>query len=62
MLEADGGYRLWHNKPDDDQGLAAAQKNGLALQLGIWYSQRIEQRELARTCDELRQGLNRWRS
>ena len=61
-LESDGGYRLWNNDPDAEQVPPAVQQDGLALQLGIWYSERIEQRELARTCDELRQGLERWRS
>ena len=35
---------------------------GLALQLGRWYRQRLDQRDLSRTSQELLHRLGRWRS
>ena len=57
----DEGYRVWASHPDqsdDSQG----NEGNLALALGRWYRTRIDQRDLHRACDELRQRLSRWRS
>ena len=60
-LKGDGGYQVWSNQPDGSSD--AERKDGdLALALGRWYRTRIDQRDLQRACDELRQRLSRWRS
>ena len=39
----------------------AVSASGLALKLGSWYRQRLDQREITRTCQELMHRLGRWR-
>jgi len=60
VLDAEG-YRVWSNHPDQS-GLTECNEGNLALTLGHWYRTRIDQRDLQRACDELRQRLSRWRS
>ena len=55
------GYRVWSSHPDQS-GDAEGNEGNLALALGHWYRARIDQRDLQRACDELRQRLSRWRS
>ncbi len=59
-LKGDEGYQVWSSQPDRSSD---AEGNGgdLALALGHWYRTRIDQRDLQRACDELRQRLSRWR-
>ena len=59
-LKGDEGYQVWTSQPDRSSD---AEGNGgdLALALGHWYRTRIDQRDLQRACDELRQRLRRWR-
>ena len=59
-LKGDEGYQVWSSQPDRSSD---AEGNGgdLALALGHWYRTRIDQRDLQRACEELRQRLSRWR-
>ena len=55
QLQEGGRYQVWGQ--DKDRG-----KPGLALALGRWYREQLDQRTLSRKSDEVRQRLERWRS
>ncbi len=55
------GYQVWSSQPDRS-GDTERKDGDLALALGHWYRTRIDERDLQRACDELRQRLSRWRS
>ena len=59
-LKGEEGYQVWSSHVDRS-GDAEGNEGGLALALGHWYRSRIDQRDLQRACDELRQRLSRWR-
>ena len=54
QLQDDGRYQVWGT--DEDKG-----EPGLALALGRWYREQLDQRALSRKSDEVRQRLERWR-
>ena len=60
-LKGDAGYQVWSSQPDRS-GDNERNDGDLALALGHWYRTRIDERDLQRACDELRQRLSRWRS
>lgn len=54
QLQEDGRYRVWGTGQDSGEP-------GLALVLGRWYREQLDQRALSRRSDEVRQRLERWR-
>ena len=60
--DGDGGYSI-HVVPSSDLTVTASSAQAdLALQLGNWYRERLDRRELNRTCQELIQRLQRWKT
>ena len=58
----DGGYSIHVVPPSDTTAPASSAQADLALQLGNWYRERLDRRELNRTCQELIQRLQRWKT
>ena len=58
----DGGYSIHVVPPSDTTAPASSAQADLALQLGNWYRERLDRRELDRTCQELIQRLQRWKT
>ena len=56
--QSDGSYGL---SPQTTADLPTTPTDGLALQLGHWYRERLDQRDLSRACQELMHRLGRWR-
>ena len=56
--QSDGSYGL---SPQTTADLPTTPTTGLALQLGHWYRERLDQRDLSRACQELMHRLGRWR-
>ena len=56
--QSDGSYGL---SPQTTADLPTTPTAGLALQLGHWYRERLDQRDLSRACQELMHRLGRWR-
>jgi len=56
--QSDGSYGLSLQTTAD---LPTTPSAGLALQLGHWYRERLDQRDLSRACQELMHRLGRWR-
>ena len=56
--QSDGSYGLSLQTTAD---LPTTPTDGLALQLGHWYRERLDQRDLSRACQELMHRLGRWR-
>ena len=59
--DGDGGYTIGVVHPTDPKAKEPSTSNGLALDLGHWYRERLDKRDLDRTCQELIQRLQRWR-
>ena len=60
--DGDGGYSIHVVPPSDTTATASSAQADLALQLGNWYRERLDRRELDRTCQELIQRLQRWKT
>ena len=55
VLTPSGGYSVW-SESDDSQPT----RPPLALALGCWYNERLNQRQLSQQLHEVRQRLQRW--
>ena len=60
--DGDGGYSIHVVPTSDATATASSAQADLALQLGNWYRERLDRRELNRTCQELIQRLQRWKT
>ena len=56
----DGSYSIGVVSPSDSEAKEPPTSTSLALHLGKWYRERLDQRDLDRTCQELYQRLQRW--
>ena len=62
VKDGDGGYSIHVLPSSDSTATASSAQADLALQLGNWYRERLDRRELNRTCQELIQRLQRWKT